>query len=100
MGQSSPSRSRSYPVVVGTPKVIDMQPFGYPATVTACPAGGGSLAVEYSSTPRAAGNPAGANWINWPGGTVTSNTSDTLESPVTAIRVTATTANGSVEVIG
>lgn len=100
MGQASPSRSRSYPVAVGTPRLVDMQPFGFPATVTACPGAGGSLAVEYSTTPRAAGDPASAKWINWPGGTVTANTADTLESPVTAIRVTATTAAGSVEVIG
>lgn len=100
MGQSTPMRSRSYPVVVGTPKVIDMMPFGYPATVTACPGASGSLTLEYSTTPRAAGDPASAEWITWPGGTATSNTSDTLESPVTAIRATAATAAGTVEVIG
>jgi hypothetical protein len=77
-----------------------MQPFGYPATVTACPGATGSLAVEYSTTPRAAGNPAGARWLNWPGGTVTGNTSDTLDSPITAVRATATTADGTLEVIG
>jgi hypothetical protein len=77
-----------------------MMPFGYECTVTAAPGASGSMLVEYSTTPRAAGDPAAAVWINWPAGSVSSPTSDTLDSPITAVRATATTANGSLEVIG
>lgn len=95
-----PRRSRSYTVVVGTPVVVDMLPFDFECTVTACPAATGSMLVEYSTTPRAAGNPAAANWMNWPAGSVTANTSDTVDSPITAVRATATTVNGTLEIVG
>ncbi len=95
-----PFRSRSYAVLVGTPRVVDMLPFDYECTVTAVPGASGSLQIEYSTTPRAAGNPAAALWSNWPAGTVSARTSDTLESPITAIRATAATADGVLEVVG
>lgn len=95
-----PFRSRSFPVAVGTPRILDMLAYDYECTVTAVPGAGGSMLIEYSTTPRAAGNPAAATWSNWPAGSVTARTSDTLESPVTALRATATTAAGVVEVVG
>lgn len=98
--QQVPVKFKSYTVVVGTPKYEDVQGFPYPLTITAIPAGGGSLEVAYSTTPNAAGNTAGATWIAWPSGTVAATTSDSLLSPVAALRFTATTANGTVEVNG
>lgn len=93
-------RDRSYAVTTAAPKYIDMLPFGIPSTVTAVPGATGSLAIATSTTPRAAGDPGAATWVNWTAGTVTAATSQTLNSPVTAIRVTATTADGVVEVVG
>lgn len=95
-----PFRARSYTVPLGTPRVLDMMAYDYECTVTAIPGATGSMVVEYSTTPRAAGNPAAATWSNWPAGSVTARTSDTLESPVTALRATATTAAGTLEVVG
>jgi hypothetical protein len=95
-----PFRQRSYPVPLGTPKVVDMLAFDYECTVTAVPGASGSIQIEYSTTPRAAGNPAAASWSNWPAGSVSARTSDTLESPITALRATATTAAGVLEVVG
>lgn len=94
------ARDRSYAVAVGTPRYVDMLPFGYPATVTAIPGGGGSLAISYSTTPGAASLGASATWIAWPSGTVTAATSNSLISPITGLRAIATTADGSLEVVG
>lgn len=93
-------RDRSYAVATAAPTYIDMLPFGIPSTVTAIPGASGSIAIAASTTPGAAGNPGAATWINWTPGTVTAATSQTLVSPVTAIRATATTAAGSVEIVG
>jgi hypothetical protein len=95
-----PARSDSWTVVVGTPKVLDPLRFGFPATITAVPGASGSLLVEYSTTPGAAGNPGAASWANWPSATVSARTSNTLTGPVTGLRATATTANGVLEVVG
>ena len=100
MPYTTPTRSTREAVVDGTPVVIDMLPYGFPATITAVPLGGGSILIEYSTTPRAAGDPAGSSWANWPAGTVAARTTDSLVGPVTAIRATATVADGAVEVIG
>lgn len=96
----SPSRAREYAVSVGSPQVIGMLPYGYPATVTAVPGAGGTLLVEYSTSLRAEGDPAGSAWQDWPPGTVAAVTSSRLESPVTALRVTALVAAGAVEIVG
>lgn len=95
----TPVRARSYTIVVGTPLIIDMMAHSFPTTVYAIPGGGGSLAVESTGTPSARSDPGSANWIAWPSGTVTAITSDTLKSPVLALRITATTANGIVEIV-
>lgn len=94
------ARGKRDVVSVGSPVALDMMAHGYPCTVTAIPGAGGSMLIEYSTTPRAAGNPAGSAWQNWPAGSVSATTSATLMSPVTALRATATTAAGSVEVVG
>jgi hypothetical protein len=84
--------------VAASPVYINMQGHSVPATVTAAPAGGGSLAIAYSTTPTAASNPGAAVWVNWTAGTVSSATSQTLISPVVAIRATATNATCVVEI--
>lgn len=94
------TRARSYTVPVGTPRVVDMAPFGHESTITARPGGGGTLQIEYSTTPRAAGDAAAAAWQNWPLGTVAAIISDSLISPITAVRATAATADGILEIVG
>jgi hypothetical protein len=98
--QQVPVKFKTYTVVVGTPKYEDVQGFPFPLTVTAIPGDGGTMAVAYSTTPNAAGSTGTATWIDWPSGAVATTTSDSLLSPVAALRFTATTANGTVEVNG
>jgi hypothetical protein len=86
-------------VAVGSPSVIPVLGLPLPITVHAVPGPGGTLAVEYSCTDSAVANPGAANWSAWPAGTVSASASDSIVSPVVAIRVTAATAAGSVEVV-
>lgn len=94
------ARARSYVVATAAPVYIDLGGFGTPTTVTAIPGAGGSLAIAYSTTPGAASLGAAAIWQNWPAGSVAAAASDSLVSPVTALRATAGTAAGTVEVVG
>ena len=89
----------SYPVAVGTPTVVDALGMPTTVTVTAIPGASGTLAVETSTTPTAVSNPGAATWRAWPAGTVSVGTSDILDGPVRAIRATATTAAGVLEVV-
>ena len=95
--QIVPVKFQTASVVAGTPVYLDTQSFPFPITVVAKP-GAGTLLVEYSITPYAAGKTTSANWIQWPSGNVASITSDYLKSPVSALRFTATTADGTYEV--
>lgn len=89
------------PVTVGSPLVIGIlsEQLRLPISVRALPGGGGSIGVEYSCTDNAVSSPGSANWTAWPAGTVSAAASDSIVSPVVALRVTATTAAGSVEVV-
>jgi hypothetical protein len=98
--QQVPVKFKSNTVVVGTPVYVDVQSYPFPLTVTAIPGGGGTLAVAYSTTPNAAGTTGTATWIDWPSGAVAATTSDSLLSPVSALRFTATTADGVAELNG
>lgn len=68
-------------------------------TVTAIPGSGGSLLVQYSTSPPSQVAEGSANWFNWPNGSVTANTSNSLPGKVTAIRAIATTAAGVLEYV-
>lgn len=98
--QQVPVKFQSYSVSTAAPTYVDVRGFPFPLSVTAVPGGGGTMAVAYSTTPNAAGSPGTANWIDWPGGAVAATTSDSLLSPVAALRFTAATAAGVVEVNG
>lgn len=83
------------PVVVGTPVTIGRSnhTLPVPLTVTAVVGSGGSVRIEYMTA-------HGGTWRDWPGGTagvVTANTTYVLSGPVTYVRATAGTANGSLE---
>jgi hypothetical protein len=62
-----------------------------PMTVAAVPGAGGTLAVEYQIV-------ADGSWTAWPDGTVSAKTISVLNGPVYALRFTAATANGTVEI--
>lgn len=102
---SPPVLSRAYPIPTGAPTVIQMGSVPIPASIAAIVGAGGSLFIEYTLTPIASlpAFPTGANWTPWDlgtAGTVSTNTFSTLASPVVALRVTATTAAGVVEICG
>jgi hypothetical protein len=96
--QIVPVKFKTDTVAAGTPKYLDVQSFPFPLSVVVKPGASGSLLVEYSLTPNAAGLTTSATWISWPSGTVSATTSDYLKSPVSALRFTATTSTGTYEV--
>lgn len=96
--QQVPVKFKSFSVLTFAASVEDTQSYPFPMTVTAIPGASGTILVEYSTTPNAAGNAGAANWTAWPSGTVSAKTVDTLIAPVAALRFTATTATATVEV--
>lgn len=69
-----------------------------PPTITAIPGVGGAMLVQYStSSPEEIASGLG-NWNNWPAGSVSVYTSDSLLGAANYIRASATTANGVLEV--
>lgn len=96
-----PTKNRSTTVTVAaSPVYIEMLSMPFPCTVTAVPGASGTLAVSYSTTPTAVSTPAGATWVAWTSGTVSATTSNTLISPIVALRVTAVTSTGTLEISG
>lgn len=85
--------SRHFAVVVGTPVVVDARSLSYPATVMAIPGATGSLAVDVTCS----ADPATATWLPWASGTVTAATMNAIVAPVTFMRFTAGTANGTIQ---
>lgn len=75
-----------------TNDVLSCVGFATPVTVTISPTGG-TARVEYSTTPTAASNPAGAIWQTWPDGDVSVTTTDVFLGRLAAIRVTSLTAS-------
>lgn len=68
------------------------------ATVTAVPGGGGTMSVASTTSTHSDINAGIATWTTWPSGTVAATTSLVLSGRVTAVRATATTADGVLEV--
>lgn len=93
--------SSSTPITVAaSPVYIDATTLRIPATLTAIPGAGGTLAISYSTTPGAARLGAAATWVAWSSGTVSAATGMTLGSAVQGIRAVAATATGTVEITG
>jgi hypothetical protein len=69
----------------------------FPLSIAAHPGASGSLLVECSLHPNADVSGSGAVWFPWLEGDVVAATLGALASPVAAIRLTATTAAGVVE---
>lgn len=74
-------------------------PYRLPVTVTAVPGSGGSMLVQYTTSAWADVCAETATWLSWPAGTVYATTTDTIVGPITAIRATATTQPGVLEVV-
>ena len=51
--------------VAASPVYIDATNVRIPATLTAIPGGGGTLAIAYSATPGAAALGSAATWVAW-----------------------------------
>lgn len=95
--QIVPVKFKTYSVTTATSVKEDTQSFPYPLTLTAIPGASGTILVEYSTTPYSAAATS-PTWIAWPSGAVSVTTSDTLMSPVSGLRFTATTATATVEI--
>lgn len=72
--------------------------YSIPATINAVPGSGGTMLVQYTSSSFSSIDAGTANWTNWPAGSVSSQTSDSALGPITGIKASATTANGTLEV--
>jgi len=72
-----------------------------PASIGVSPGAGGTVLVEYTLASRAAveADPNAVTWRPWPIATTSIDSDDVLDSPVTALRVTANIADASWEVL-
>lgn len=67
-------------------------------TVTAIPGSGGTMTVQFTTSPMANVADGSATWQDWPSGAVATTTSDVLLGRVSAVRASAATADGVLEV--
>ena len=72
-----------------------------PGVVGVSPGAGGTALVEYtlSALDMVKADDASVVWRAWPFGDVSIDTDDVLDGPVTALRMTATTADAQWEVL-
>lgn len=95
MNNPNDSEKRVAPVgIYSSPVFIN----GVDATVTAIPGSGGTVTVQSTTSPREDVRNGSATWANWTSGAVASIASSTLVGKVTAVRATAATADGVMEV--
>lgn len=89
-----PNVTQQVAVTTATPVTIstgtDSIPLVYPLVVTAIPGTLGTLLVEFQVAEDGV-------WQPWPGGTVSTTTTYLLNGPVYALRCTAATDDGVVE---
>lgn len=90
---------KNVPVTMASPVIVSCKDHQivFPLSIAAHPGAGGSLLVECSLHPNADVPGSSAVWFPWIDGTVTTDTLGSLASPVAAIRITAETADGTVE---
>lgn len=90
-----PNMSRAFLVSPGTPQtLVGGSPTAVlptPLTVAAIPGALGTLLVEYQIAES-------GTWLEWPAGDVATATIYVLTAPVHALRFTATTDDGTVEI--
>jgi hypothetical protein len=68
-------------------------------TFCAIPVSGGTLDVEFSTSPYSDLEDGTATWEDWASGPVTTRTTDSLVGPITAIRASATVEAGVLEIV-
>lgn len=85
--------SQRHTVSVGSPMTIGKETLssGKSVTIAAIPGSGGTLLVEYQIAPS-------GTWHTWAGGTVSATAIYLLTGPVYALRFTAATQPGVVEI--
>jgi hypothetical protein len=90
-----PNVTQQVAVTTATPVTIstgtDSIPLVYPMVVTAVPGATGTLLVEYQVAVEGV-------WQEWPAGTVSTTTTYLLTGPVYALKFTASTDDGIVEI--
>ena len=69
------------------------------ATVTCIPGVGGTMTAQFTTSPLADVRDGTATWQDWPSGSVAATTSDVLLGRVSAVRASAVTADGVLEVV-
>lgn len=77
----------------GTAVTKSMETMPIPATVWVVPVSGDTVLVEYSMD-------GGTTYQNWPNGSVTSRSSDVLQSGVTHLRFSRTVGSGTTSTYG
>ena len=68
-------------------------------TFCGIPGSGGTLDIEFSTSPFENLEAGTATWEDWASGVITTRTTDSLVGPITAIRATAATNSGVLEII-
>ncbi len=90
-------------VLAGAQDVLHMPQLNEhkPGVVGVSPGAGGTALVEYtlSALDLVKSEDASVIWRAWPYGDVSINTDDILDGPVTALRMTASTADAEWEVL-
>lgn len=76
-------------IVAGTPVVLPIR--SYPVSVTVIPGAGNTSLCEFSTTTEGV-TPV---WQAWPSGTVSAITSDSIISPITALRFSRVTGSNN-----
>lgn len=78
--------------------VVPPLPGSEKVTITVIP-GANSGLVEFTTSPDSEITAATATWHEWPSGTVTQNTIDYIDSPITGLRFSATGGDVDFEVV-
>lgn len=68
-------------------------------TFTALPGAGGTLDVEFSTSPYADLEAGTGTWADWASGVASAVTTDSLIGPITGLRATAVTQAGVLETV-
>lgn len=84
---------------VPTSGYVTVEIYNEGISITAIPSGGGTVTVQFSTSPYPAIRDGSATWQNWAGGAVAAITTDTPKGKITGVRATAAVATGTLEVV-
>ena len=80
-------------------KSVYIPSISVPTKVTCTVIPSGTAKIQYTTSSRAAVEASTAVWQDWPLGGVTSTTSDSLVSPVTALRGVSVSGSVTIDII-